>query len=137
MGGRGRLPAHPQRQGGPAGAAGPGGRRPGAAAAGAGPGQGQAERPDGERAGQPVGAEEEQLAGIWRELLKLERQVGRADNFFDLGGHSLLANKVVAQVRRRMGVSVPLDAVFDYPTVAELAAVLCRLRDGSSVAEKV
>src|SRR5262249_24537574 len=41
---------------------------------------------------------EEVLAGIWRELLRLDR-VGVHDNFFELGGHSLLATRVIARVR--------------------------------------
>ena len=49
---------------------------------------------------EPEGELETLLAGIWRELLGLER-VGRHDNFFELGGHSLLAVKLMAQLRCR------------------------------------
>ncbi len=76
-----------------------------------------------EPAAEASGVEETTLAQIWQEILKVER-VGREDDFFDLGGHSLLANKVVSQVRRRLGVPLPLDAVFDHPTIAGLAAVI-------------
>ncbi|WP_256347710.1 phosphopantetheine-binding protein, partial [Pseudomonas gingeri] len=37
----------------------------------------------------PANALESTLAGLWAEVLKLER-VGRHDSFFELGGHSLL-----------------------------------------------
>ncbi|MFC4047948.1 amino acid adenylation domain-containing protein, partial [Dactylosporangium siamense] len=68
----------------------------------------------------PVGPVQEVLAGIWGELLGVDR-VGAADNFFALGGHSLLATRVVSRVRAVFEVEVPVAVLFDAPTVAGLA----------------
>ncbi|WP_345144871.1 amino acid adenylation domain-containing protein, partial [Dactylosporangium darangshiense] len=69
----------------------------------------------------PATATEDVLAGIWAELLGLDR-VGTADNFFDLGGNSLLAVQVVARVRAALDADIALAELFDRPTVAALAA---------------
>ncbi|MBO2007279.1 hypothetical protein J4732_19705 [Serratia marcescens] len=71
---------------------------------------------------EPEGELETLLAGIWRELLGLER-VGRHDNFFELGGHSLLAVKLMAQLRR-VGLSAGCNAVHRADAVNALAQTL-------------
>src|SRR6266566_9070054 len=71
----------------------------------------------------PRGAVEELLAGIWAQVLGLDR-AGAGDNFFALGGHSLLATRVISRVREVFGTEVPVAALFDHPTVAGLAAVI-------------
>ena len=72
------------------------------------------------------------IAGIWAEVLKLDA-VGPDEGFFELGGHSLLAIRVMSRIRERLGVEVPLTAIFTDPTVAGLAAVVDEL--GGSVVE--
>jgi acyl carrier protein len=75
----------------------------------------------------PQGEVEEVLAGIWEELLRVQR-VGRNDNFFDLGGHSLLGMQVVVRVRSLLSVELPMRALFDFPTLEQMSAQVDALR---------
>ncbi|MBV9774029.1 MAG: AMP-binding protein, partial [Gemmatimonadetes bacterium] len=70
---------------------------------------------------------EEVLAGIWAEVLGLDR-VGVHDGFFELGGHSLAGMQVVSRARQAFATEVPLRALFEAPTVAELAERVEALR---------
>ncbi|HEX8190018.1 MAG TPA: amino acid adenylation domain-containing protein, partial [Pyrinomonadaceae bacterium] len=68
----------------------------------------------------PRTATEELLAGLWAELLGVER-VGRHEDFFDLGGHSLLATQFVTRASQIFQTGVALRTLFESPTIAELA----------------
>jgi acyl carrier protein len=69
----------------------------------------------------PATPTEAALAGLVGELLGVEG-VGVEASFFELGGHSLLATQLVGRVRERLGVELPLVALFEHPTLAALAA---------------
>jgi len=71
----------------------------------------------------PETATEELLAEIWAELLGRGR-VGILDNFFDLGGHSLLVPQVFARIEESFQLELPLRALFEAPTVAQLANLI-------------
>lgn len=66
---------------------------------------------------------ETQLAQIWSEILGVT-PVGVQDRFFDLGGHSLLAVRMVAQIEKQLGRKLPVSAIFQRRTIAELAPLL-------------
>ena len=80
-------------------------------------------RPEREASGpasMPATETERELVRIWQDVLGASR-VGATDNFFDIGGHSLKVTKLVALIQQRLGVQVPLAAVFRSPTVRDLA----------------
>ena len=60
------------------------------------------------------------LAEIWAQVLNINR-VGIHDNFFDLGGHSLSATQVISRVRSTLNIDLPLQNLFQEPTIAGLA----------------
>jgi acyl-coenzyme A synthetase/AMP-(fatty) acid ligase len=66
---------------------------------------------------------ERALAAIWRTIFQVD-WVGRHDDFFELGGHSLLASRMISRARSTIGIEVPLTAVFDHPTVAQMAELI-------------
>ena len=70
----------------------------------------------------PQGEVEEILAGIWQDLLGLER-IGRQDNFFELGGHSLFLVQMMERLRR-VGLSADVRHIYASPTLAALARTL-------------
>ena len=68
----------------------------------------------------PRNPAEQTIAAIWQELLGIS-PIGIYDNFFELGGHSLLAIQVVSRLRVAFRTELPLERLFEVPTVAQLA----------------
>ncbi|MGH2616814.1 MAG: phosphopantetheine-binding protein [Thermomicrobiales bacterium] len=64
---------------------------------------------------------------VWREVLGLDA-VGPEDDFFEIGGHSLVVPAAIARLAARLGLDVPLHALFDAPTPAEMAELIAELR---------
>jgi amino acid adenylation domain-containing protein len=65
---------------------------------------------------------EKQLAGIWKEVLGLEK-VGIHDNFFELGGHSLLAIQIISRINKELRINVPLRKLFEAPNIKALSDI--------------
>jgi acyl carrier protein len=74
---------------------------------------------------------ERRICRIWQDALGVE-EVGIDQSFFELGGHSLLAIRVIVELRKTFGIDLPVKALFDAATVAELA----RRVDGLTLLEK-
>jgi phthiocerol/phenolphthiocerol synthesis type-I polyketide synthase E len=66
---------------------------------------------------------EESIADLWQDLLGIEK-LGVNDDFFRVGGHSLLATQLVAELRDTFEIDLPLERLFQAPTVAQLAVVV-------------
>jgi acyl carrier protein len=66
---------------------------------------------------------ERDIAKIWGDILSLD-QVGVHDNFLDLGGHSLAAFRVISEVIQTFRIDLSPKALFDSPTVAEMAVLI-------------
>lgn len=71
----------------------------------------------------PRNEAEMHLVRIWEDILGIER-IGVRDNFFNLGGHSLLAVQAISKIRDYFSVELPLQSLFDAPTVGQLAELL-------------
>jgi amino acid adenylation domain-containing protein len=80
---------------------------------------------DGDRYRAPANAVEEILAGIYAQVLGLER-VGVDDSFFDLGGDSLSAMRVIAAINTRLGTHLAVRTLFHAPSVGSLSQQLGR-----------
>jgi amino acid adenylation domain-containing protein len=85
--------------------------------------------PPGEDFIAPRTPTEEQLAAIWADLLGVP-QVSVTENFFALGGHSLLAVRVLSRMQAHFQIELPLSALFEAPTIAELALRIAQVQTG-------
>ncbi|MBK8551802.1 MAG: hypothetical protein IPL53_12350 [Ignavibacteria bacterium] len=63
---------------------------------------------------------EEKLAGIWKELLNLEK-VGVYDNFFELGGNSLLAMRVISAILKELEIELAIKDLFKFTNISDLS----------------
>ncbi len=77
----------------------------------------------GSRFVEPRGEIERQLAQIWEKVIGIT-PIGATDSFFDLGGHSLLAVRLFTEITRTFGTDLPLAAIFQYPTIEQIAALI-------------
>lgn len=71
------------------------------------------------------------LAWLWSDVLGHE-VIEPDANFFDLGGDSLLATQLVSRMRTRLGIELPIRAVFESPTVRGLARLVAQAQGRST-----
>ena len=79
--------------------------------------------PEGSDYCAPRNLQEQQLQGIWQQVLGL-KSIGVHANFFALGGNSIVAMKLCATISEQLDVDLPLALLFDCQTIASLAARL-------------
>ena len=68
----------------------------------------------------PTNTLEEQLCHVWQDIININR-VGIEDNFFSIGGNSINAVQIVAKMKKQYQCHIPLETLFKYKTIAEIA----------------
>jgi L-aminoadipate-semialdehyde dehydrogenase len=82
--------------------------------------QRQRDEADGDGSeGATVTPMERKLLQVFEEVLG--RPVMVADNFFEVGGHSILATRLTFQLRQALKQELPLNLLYQFPTVRSLA----------------
>lgn len=79
---------------------------------------------------------ERAVAAVWEELFGIQH-VGAADNFFEMGGNSLLAIQLVSRLRKELEIELPLNTLFESPTVAGLATAIESIQARAREAEEI
>lgn len=79
----------------------------------------------------PRNETETELVEIWQELMGI-KPVGIFDSFIQLGGHSLLAAQIISRAREAFNIEVPMNQIFEEPTIANIAAYIDAVRWASS-----
>ncbi|WP_435865493.1 phosphopantetheine-binding protein [Streptomyces spectabilis] len=89
------------------------------------------QRPAGRRVA-PRTEAERTVAGVWAELLRTDAEALDVDSdFFALGGNSLLVTRLVNRLAQATGAELTVQAVFEGPTLAAMAAELERRAPGA------
>ena len=75
------------------------------------------------------------LGGVWRRILNVPT-ISADDHFFSIGGDSLAAVRMIAEAEQRFQIELPVQAIFEAPTLANLAARIDELLAGAQVARE-
>ncbi|CAL9614302.1 Linear gramicidin synthase subunit B [Streptomyces sp. enrichment culture] len=70
----------------------------------------------------PLGPVAQLVREIWRDTCGID--AGPHDNFFHAGGNSILAIRLIAEIQNEFEVTLPVRAVFEGPTVVEMAQLI-------------
>lgn len=64
---------------------------------------------------------EQEIAEVWKQVLQID-EVGRNDTFFDRGGHSILLIRLQGELQSKLGKSISILDLFQYPTISQFAS---------------
>ena len=84
---------------------------------------GHATDESGEKETLPRLSATEELTAIWEEYLGV-KNIKKDDNFFNLGGNSLVAVQLFDEIKRKLGVRLPLSTLFEAPTIGDIARLI-------------
>lgn len=85
--------------------------------------QGGERLPSGAPYAAPASEMEHTVAGMWQEVLGVQR-VGLHENFFDIGGDSLRLTQLHWKLQQATGIQFSVTALFQYTTVKSFAKYL-------------
>jgi L-2-aminoadipate reductase len=77
---------------------------------------------------------ERRVASVWAELIPgtNEKTISPQNSFFDLGGHSLLAQQMLLVVRRSLNIQVPINSLYENPSLAGFAGYVKKQQDAAN-----